>query len=207
MKTVSMAALVALALSGCANPYPPHPGRYGQPADGCAAPCPGPGSGPGMGMGYGMGPGMGAGMGPGAMGSGPPTPPAQVSASVAQLPSGYQKAAAPAGASVYFVNLRNGMVVNNPVRVVFGLSGMGVAPAGVDKPGTGHHHLLVDVAAWDANAPLPANDNFRHFGLGQTETTVNLAPGVHTLQLVLADQNHIPHHPVVSSERITITVK
>ena len=67
--------------------------------------------------------------------------------------------------------------------------------------------LLVDVAQWDANAPLPANDNFRHFGLGQTEATVNLAPGVHTLQLVLADQNHIPHHPVVSSERITITVK
>lgn len=207
MKTVSMAALAALALSGCANPYPPHPGRYGQPADGCAAPCPGPGSGPGMGMGYGMGPGMGAGMGPGAMGSGPPTPPAQVSASVAQLPSGYQKAAAPAGASVYFVNLRNGMVVNNPVRVVFGLSGMGVAPAGVDKPGTGHHHLLVDVAAWDANAPLPATDQHRHFGMGQTEVTLTLPPGPHTLQLVLGDQNHIPHHPPVMSERISVQVR
>lgn len=199
MKTVSMAALAALALSGCANPYPPHPGRYGQPADGCAAPCPGPGSGPGMGMGYGMG--------PGAMGSGPPTPPAQVSASVAQLPSGYQKAAAPAGASVYFVNLRNGMVVNNPVRVVFGLSGMGVAPAGVDKPGTGHHHLLVDVAAWDANAPLPATDQHRHFGMGQTEVALTLPPGPHTLQLVLGDQNHIPHHPPVMSERITVQVR
>lgn len=200
MKTVSMAALAALALAGCANPYPPHQGRYGPPADGCAAPCTGPG--PGMGMGAGMGPAMG----PGAMG-GPPTPPAQVSASVAQLPSGYQKAAAPAGASVYFVNLRNGMVVNNPVRVVFGLSGMGVAPAGVDKPGTGHHHLLVDVAAWDANAPLPANDQHRHFGMGQTEVTLTLPPGPHTLQLVLGDQNHIAHHPPVMSERITVQVR
>lgn len=202
MKTVSTAALVALALAGCANPYPPHQGRYGPPADGCAAPCTGPGPGVGMGMGTGMGPGMG----PGAMG-GPPTPPAQVSASVAQLPSGYQKAAAPAGASVYFVNLRNGMVVNNPVRVVFGLSGMGVAPAGVDKPGTGHHHLLVDVAAWDANAPLPATDQHRHFGMGQTEVTLTLPPGPHTLQLVLGDQNHIPHHPPVMSERITVQVR
>ena len=200
MKTVSMAALAALALAGCANPYPPHQGRYGPPADGCAAPCTGPG--PGMGMGAGMGPAMG----PGAMG-GPPTPPAQVSASVAQLPSGYQKAAAPAGASVYFVNLRNGMVVNNPVRVVFGLSGMDVAPAGVDKPGTGHHHLLVDVAAWDANAPLPANDQHRHFGMGQTEVTLTLPPGPHTLQLVLGDQNHIAHHPPVMSERITVQVR
>ena len=197
MKTVSTAALVALALAGCANPYPPHQGRYGPPADGCAAPCTGPG--PGM--------GMGAGMGPGAMSNMPSTPPAQVSASVAQLPSGYQKAAAPAGASVYFVNLRNGMVVNNPVRVVFGLSGMGVAPAGVDKPGTGHHHLLVDVAAWDANAPLPANDQHRHFGMGQTEVTLTLPPGPHTLQLVLGDQNHIPHHPPVMSERITVQVR
>lgn len=195
MKTVSMAALAALALAGCANPYPPHQGRHGPPADGCAAPCTGPG------------PGMGYGMGPGAMGNVPPTPPAQVSASVAQLPSGYQKAAAPAGAGVYFVNLRNGMVVNNPVRVVFGLSGMDVAPAGVDKPGTGHHHLLVDVAAWDANAPLPANDQHRHFGMGQTEVTLTLPPGPHTLQLVLGDQNHIAHHPPVMSERITVQVR
>lgn len=137
----------------------------------------------------------------------PPTAPARMTESTPKLSSGYQKVAAAPGAKVYFLNLRNGLTVSNPVKVVFGLSGMGVAPAGLEKAGTGHHHLLVDVAEWDANAPLPANDNFRHFGLGQTETVVNLAPGVHTLQLVLADQNHIPHHPVVSSERITITVK
>jgi len=137
----------------------------------------------------------------------PATAPARVSASTPALSSGYKKVAAPAAARVYFLNLSNGQTVSNPVKVVFGLSGMGVAPAGVEKEGTGHHHLLVDVAEWDANAPLPANDNFRHFGLGQTETTLNLAPGTHTLQLVLGDQNHIPHHPVVASERITITVK
>ena len=136
-----------------------------------------------------------------------PTAPAKVSASVPALSTGYKKVAAPAEAKVYFVNLSNGATVSNPVKVVFGLSGMGVAPAGIEKAGTGHHHLLVDVAEWDANNPLPANDNFRHFGAGQTEVSLDLKPGQHTLQLVLGDQNHIPHHPVVISERITITVK
>ena len=136
-----------------------------------------------------------------------PTAPATVTTSVPVLPSGYKKAEAPAAAKLYFVNLVNGSTVSSPVKVVFGLSGMGVAPAGVEKSGTGHHHLLVNVNQWDANAPLPANDNFRHFGAGQTEVLLDLQPGQHTLQLVLGDQNHIPHHPVVMSERITITVK
>lgn len=136
-----------------------------------------------------------------------PTAPAQVTASAPTLSSGYQKVVAPAGGRVYFVNLGNGMEVRNPVTVVFGLEGMGVAPAGVEKAATGHHHLLIDVNSWDANAPLPATDNIRHFGGGQTQTTLDLMPGQHTLQLVLGDQNHIPHHPVVMSERITITVR
>ncbi|MDP2987820.1 DUF4399 domain-containing protein [Hydrogenophaga sp.] len=143
----------------------------------------------------------------GMMGTAAPTTPARLTTSTPTLSSGYKKVAAPAQAKVYFTNLRNGSVVSNPVKVGFGLSGMGVAPAGVEKEGTGHHHLLIDVAEVDANAPLPANDQFRHFGMGQTETTVELKPGTHTLQLVLGDQNHIPHHPVVISERITITVK
>lgn len=136
-----------------------------------------------------------------------PTTPVQISASTPTLTSGYKKVASAPEAKVYFVNLQNGATVSNPVKVVFGLSGMGVAPAGVEKAGTGHHHLLVDVAEVDANAPLPANDQYRHFGLGQTETSVELKPGTHTLQLIVADQNHIPHHPVVISERITITVR
>jgi hypothetical protein len=135
------------------------------------------------------------------------TPPADVSPSQPMLGSGYKKVPATAGASVYFINLKNGDEVSNPVRVQFGLRGMGVAPAGMEKAGTGHHHLLVDVSTVDANAPLPADANHRHFGAGQTETTVELPPGPHTLQLLLADQNHIPHHPVVMSERITIMVK
>lgn len=143
----------------------------------------------------------------GAMSSSAPTAPAQISASTPMLSSGYKKVASAPEAKVYFLNLRNGATVSNPVKVVFGLSGMGVAPAGVEKAGTGHHHLLVDVASVDANAPLPANDQYRHFGLGQTETSVELKPGTHTLQLIVADQNHIPHHPVVISDRITITVK
>ncbi len=142
-----------------------------------------------------------------AMSSVTPTAPAQVSASTPVLSSGYKKVASAPEAKVYFLNLRNGATVTNPVHVVFGLSGMGVAPAGVEKAGTGHHHLLIDVAALDVNAPLPANDQYRHFGLGQTETSVELKPGTHTMQLIVADQNHIPHHPVVISERITITVK
>ena len=135
------------------------------------------------------------------------TAPAKVTESTPVLAGGYKKVESPATARLYFVNLANGAVVSSPVKVVFGLSGMGVAPAGIEKAGTGHHHLLVNVNEWDANAPLPANENFRHFGAGQTEVSLDLKPGQHTLQLVLGDQNHIPHHPVVASERITITVK
>ena len=84
---------------------------------------------------------------------------------------------------------------------------MGVAPAGVELPNTGHHHLLIDVQEMPSfDLPLPATDSIRHFGLGQTEVELALAPGQHTLQLVLGDRLHIPHQPPVMSERITITV-
>ncbi len=136
-----------------------------------------------------------------------PTPEVRMSASTPTLASGYTKVAAPAGATVYFINLANGDIVSSPVLVQFGLSGLGVAPAGIEKAGTGHHHLLVDVAEIDVNNALPATDNVRHFGGGQTEMRVELTPGKHTLQLLLADHNHIPHHPVVMSARITVTVQ
>jgi len=119
----------------------------------------------------------------------------------------YNKVAAVSGTSLYFINLKNGDTVASPVNVQFGLRGMGVAPAGIEKAATGHHHLLVDVAELNVNEGIPVSDNHRHFGAGQTEASVALKPGVHTLQLVLGDQNHIPHHPVVMSDRITITVK
>ena len=137
----------------------------------------------------------------------PATAAARTTTSQATLSSGYKKVAAPAGAAVYFVNLKNGDTVSSPVRVVFGLRGMGVAPAGIERENTGHHHLLVDVEQFDVNAPLPTDDRHRHFGAGQTEVSLELKPGAHTLQLVLGDQNHIPHHTPVMSERITVNVR
>jgi len=114
---------------------------------------------------------------------------------------------APTAAKVYFIEPKNGAEVPSPVKVVFGLSGMGVAPAGIQHENTGHHHLLVDGAKVDLSAPLPTTDQVRHFGKGQTETTLELKPGKHTLQLVLGDWKHQPHNPPVVSETITITVK
>jgi Domain of unknown function (DUF4399) len=136
----------------------------------------------------------------------PATAAVRMSASTPTLAGGYKKVVAPAGAALYFVNLKNGDVVTSPVLVQFGLRGLGVAPAGVDKENTGHHHLLIDVAEVDVNSALPMSDTIRHFGGGQTEARVELKPGTHTLQLLLADHNHIPHHPAVISDRITVTV-
>jgi hypothetical protein len=119
-----------------------------------------------------------------------------------------ERTPSPAGAEVYIISPQDGAIVHNPVRVQFGLKGMGIAPAGVKYDNTGHHHLLIDTdAPADQSTPLPAADKIVHFGKGQTETTLTLPPGKHTLQLVLADLNHIPHSPAVISKRVTITVK
>ena len=107
----------------------------------------------------------------------------------------------------YFVSPQDGDTVSSPVKVVFGLSGFGVAPAGTQRESTGHHHLIVDAPLPDLTKPIPADEHYRHFGGGQTETVVELAPGEHTLQLLLGDHNHIPHDPPVVSEPITITVQ
>jgi hypothetical protein len=113
----------------------------------------------------------------------------------------------PAGAKVYIIEPKNGAEVTGPFKVLFGLSDMGVAPAGVQNENTGHHHLLIDGPTVDTNAPLPTSEQVQHFGKGQTETTLTLKPGKHTLQLVLGDYKHQPHNPPVMSETITITVK
>lgn len=112
-----------------------------------------------------------------------------------------------APASVYFISPADGATVSSPFKVVFGLSGMGVAPAGTDRAGTGHHHLLVNTGLPALDQPIPADANHRHFGGGQTETMVDLPPGTHTLQLLLGDMAHVPHDPPVFSEIITITVE
>lgn len=115
---------------------------------------------------------------------------------------------APEGAKVYFIAPQDGATVDKTFTVKFGLKGMGVAPAGSEAPATGHHHLLVDVAELPAlDKPLPASDNVRHFGKGQTETEVSLPPGKHTLQLLVGDKNHVPFDPPVISEKITVNVK
>jgi Domain of unknown function (DUF4399) len=116
------------------------------------------------------------------------------------------RTASPAGARVYIVSPQDGAKVHSPVHVVFGLSGMGVAPAGVDSPHTGHHHLLVDVPLPALDQPIPKDAQHLHFGGGQTETELTLAPGQHTLQLLLADQTHVPHDPPIFSAPIKITV-
>ena len=114
---------------------------------------------------------------------------------------------APDGARAYIVSPAHGEVVTTSFKVVFGLSGMGVAPAGIDKAKTGHHHLLIDTAVPELASPIPSDTNHRHFGGGQTEVVIELAPGRHTLQLLLADFSHTPHSPAVISEQITITVE
>jgi len=113
----------------------------------------------------------------------------------------------PANAKVYIISPKNGDAVASPVQVLFGLSGMGVAPAGIEKKNTGHHHLLIDAVVPSANEPILKDAMHLHFGGGQTEASVKLTPGQHTLQLLLGDHNHIPHNPPVLSQKITITVK
>lgn len=116
----------------------------------------------------------------------------------------------PAGAEAYIISPADGATVKSPVTVLFGLKGLGVAPAGVEKAKTGHHHLLIDTdlpKGDELNDPLPADAHHIHFGGGQTQTTVELKPGKHTLQLVMGDAGHVPHNPPLASKKITITVE
>ena len=112
------------------------------------------------------------------------------------------------GAKVYFIEPHDGAIVSQTFSVKFGLVGMGVAPAGVDRQYTGHHHILINLDKLPAmDKPLPANDNVLHFGAGQTETQITLPRGEHTLQLLLGNYVHIPHSPAVISEKITIHIE
>lgn len=122
--------------------------------------------------------------------------------------SAYARTPSPEGVQLYIISPADGETVSSPVTIRFGLKGMGVAPAGIEKQNTGHHHLLIDTASLPAlDKPLPADSQHKHFGGGQTEATIELSPGKHTLLLILGDKNHIPHDPPVLSKKITITVK
>lgn len=118
------------------------------------------------------------------------------------------RAQAPEGARAYILSPADSATVSNPVTIVFGLEGMGVAPAGMETENTGHHHLLIntDPDTLDLDTSLPATDQIVHFGGGQTQVTTDLPTGTHTLQLLLGDWSHVPHKPPVMSEVVTITV-
>ena len=110
-------------------------------------------------------------------------------------------------AELYFISPRDRQRVRSPVRCRFGLRNMGVAPAGVRNPNTGHHHVLVDVdEPLDVGAPIPQDKKHLHFGAGQTEAMIELPPGPHTLQLVLGDADHVPFDPPLVSKKIRIIV-
>src|SRR3954464_905545 len=112
----------------------------------------------------------------------------------------------PQGAAVHFVGLNDGAKLPTRVTIRFGLRDMGVAPAGLERANSGHHHLLIDTDLPPLSQPIPNDFNHLHFGAGQTEAEVTLTPGPHTLQLLLGDKDHIPHSPPLMSERIKVNV-
>jgi len=122
-------------------------------------------------------------------------------------PAALPRTTSVAGATVFFISPADGDTVSNPVRVVFGIEGMGVVPAGDNAPHSGHHHLLIDTGLPDLGLPIPMDAQHVHFGDGSTETEVTLEPGQHTLQMLLGDHLHIPHDPPLVSDPITILVE
>ena len=111
-------------------------------------------------------------------------------------------------AAVYIIEPQNNETVTNPVKIKFGIQGMSLSPAGINKELSGHHHLLIDVDNFpDLKKPIPSDKNHLHFGKGQIETIINLKKGKHTLQLLLGDYLHIPHKTPVYSQKITIYVE
>jgi len=138
----------------------------------------------------------------------PPSPPPSVPAAAAPpaAPPAAPRSSPASGARVYLISPADGDSVTSPVTVRFGLDGAGVAPAGIQAPNTGHHHLLIDTELTDFSRPIPADAQHLHFGGGQTEAAVTLSPGPHRLQMVLGDHLHIPHDPPLVSDPIVINV-
>ena len=136
-----------------------------------------------------------------------PAPASVVAPAADPEPAGLPRTTSVAGATVFFISPADGDTVSNPVRVVFGIEGMEVVPAGENAPHTGHHHLLIDTGLPDLGLPIPKDAQHVHFGDGSTETEITLEPGQHTLQMLLGDHLHIPHDPPLVSDPITILVE
>ncbi len=134
-----------------------------------------------------------------------PASEAPAAAAVAPAPT-LPRQASPQGAMVYIISPEDGEEIQSPVTVVFGIKGAGIAPAGIDLPNTGHHHLIVDSELASMATPIPADAQHIHFGGGQTEATVELSAGQHVLQLALGDYLHIPHDPPLLSNPVTVQV-
>ena len=133
--------------------------------------------------------------------SAPATPSPQAS------PPTLQRTASAADARVFFITPADAAVVSSPVTLEFGMEVMTVVPAGDMTADSGHHHILIDTGLPDLNLPIPKDERHVHFGDGSSSTELDLAPGEHSLQLLVADHLHIPHDPPLYSEVITITVE
>lgn len=135
-------------------------------------------------------------------------PAAAQTAAPAAEPAALPRSKSPEGARVFFITPADGETVSNPVKIEFGIEGMSVVTAGTDQMHSGHHHLIIDAELPEnLGMPIPADENYIHFGDASTSTEVTLEPGRHTLQLLLGDHLHIPHDPPVTSDVITITVE
>lgn len=134
-------------------------------------------------------------------------PAATAEKKAAAEPVAMPRSASPDDARVFFITPADGDTVTSPLTLEFGIEGMSVVPAGTDEPASGHHHLIINAGLPPLGQPIPANDNYRHFGDGSTTTTIELEPGSHTLQLLLGDHLHVPHDPPVASEQITVIVE
>jgi hypothetical protein len=122
-------------------------------------------------------------------------------------PPSIKRVVSPTGSKIYFIAPKNDEIVSNPVSLEFGSEGVEIVPSGQNKPATGHHHIIIDAELPNMNLPIPADDNYVHFGDGSSSTQLTLEPGIHTLQLLLGDFLHIPHDPPLYSEKITVTVE
>ena len=121
--------------------------------------------------------------------------------------SAAERQPAPKDAYAYIGWPNDGEVVTGRFRVWLGLRNFGVAPSGVNRSNTGHHHLIIDRDLPPLDEPIPNDKNHLHFGGGQTEARIELPPGTHTLQMLIGDADHVPHDPPVTSPKITITIR